>query len=115
MENMSKAEEYADRLIRENYGYDEHDVDYDSGELPFDLDDRMDPPVRYRDMRAWLVHGFEAGQRVGPTERQVQDAHRAVGQALLHLEHDDRIAVKVLLEEARSYLSTMLADLDPRD
>lgn len=49
------AEQYANRVVEENYS-DDPEVG-----ASVDLDEGVDPPARYRDMKAWLQQGYEAG------------------------------------------------------
>jgi hypothetical protein len=66
---MSKATEYADEVIRENYGYADAlalGADDEAG-LVVDLDEPMEGTVRYRDLRNWLIGAFERGYSAGVT------------------------------------------------
>lgn len=74
---QSKAEQYALKVLRENYG----DMDWDEDDVTIkmeiedptrvleidylDLDDKMQGVVRLRDVKAWLEQGFEAGYAAG--------------------------------------------------
>jgi hypothetical protein len=65
---MSKATEYADEVIRENYGYaDALALGADEADLAVDLDEPMEGTVRYRDLRNWLIDAFERGYSAGVT------------------------------------------------
>ena len=50
------AEVFADQVLRENY------CDEDDPDIPVSLDARVDPPPRVRDVRAWLIQGYDAGR-----------------------------------------------------
>jgi hypothetical protein len=73
---QSKAEQYANKVLRENYGdmdWDEDDLTIDMAkedptrtiEAGLDMDDKMEGIVRLRDVKAWLEQGFEAGYAAG--------------------------------------------------
>lgn len=61
---MGLADEYADSVVQENYSDDPDNI--------VNLDELVDPPARYRDVKAWLVQGYEAGYRAASREPRKQ-------------------------------------------
>lgn len=53
----SEAENYAVKVVELNYSDDQG----------IDLDERVNEPVRYRDIVRWLAQGYEAGKAATTT------------------------------------------------